>query len=160
MICPQPVCCRRRKWRTHPHLASSVWWLQGRRVYPSAKAATFTSVDKRQNYNAECNAPPVGWWVAPGCVGTNRDRRKLSASICVHLRFVFGFRVHSRSKFVACHAVAWRRRIHSRSGSNLPHSYTRREPILLFLSEFRDFQLTCRNRERTTRMETATGRWI
>lgn len=51
-------------------------------------------------------------------------------------------------------------RVHSRSGSNLPHSYTRREPILLFLSEFRDFQLTGRNRKRTTRMETATGRWI
>jgi hypothetical protein len=45
-------------------------------------------------------------------------------------------------------------------GSNLPHANTRRQPIPLFLSEFRDFQLTCRNRERTTRMETATGRRI
>jgi len=34
----------------------------GRRVYPSAISATIVGAEVRQSYNAECNAPPAGWW--------------------------------------------------------------------------------------------------
>ena len=32
---------------------------QGRRVYPSVISATIAGVEVRENYNAECNAPPI-----------------------------------------------------------------------------------------------------
>jgi len=55
--------CRVCRWRVRKDVQYSNGldkpWAPGRRVYPSAVAATISGVDIRWSHNAECNAPPT-----------------------------------------------------------------------------------------------------